>query len=134
MSGRCRAGDKLHDGVKILVFAQASKVERLPQFGLPLIPLQLNLFEEIARLLIGRTTDELLVSEREFACCLGAALAPWAGTFNGPYAHYDLGAGGRSVTTDCHDASDASGGESSNPHGWAGGQLKGISIGMNRRF
>lgn len=67
MSGRCRAGDKLHDGVKILVFAQASKVERLPQFGLPLIPLQLNLFEEIARLLIGRTTDELLVSEREFA-------------------------------------------------------------------
>ena len=27
-----------------------------------------------------------------------------AATFNGPDAHYDLGAGGRSVTTDCHDA------------------------------
>src|SRR5664279_2433516 len=26
-----------------------------------------------------------------------------AATFNGPDAHYDIGAGGRSVTTDCHD-------------------------------
>lgn len=58
----------------------------------------------------------------------------WAGTFNGPFAHYDLGAGGRSVTTDCHDASDATGGESSNPHCWAGGRLKGISVGLNRKF
>jgi len=58
----------------------------------------------------------------------------WAGTFNGPFAHYDLGAGGRIVTTDCHDASDATGGESSNPHCWAGGQLMGVSAGINRRF
>jgi hypothetical protein len=58
----------------------------------------------------------------------------WAQTFNGPYGHYDLGAGGRAVTTDCHDASDASGGESSNPHCWAGGHLKGVSVGLNRRF
>jgi predicted porin len=58
----------------------------------------------------------------------------WAGTFNGPYAHYDLGAGGRTVTTDCHDASDAAGGESSNPHCWAGGQLQGVSVGLNRKF
>ncbi len=58
----------------------------------------------------------------------------WAGTFNGPYAHYDLGAGGRLVTTDCHDASDATGDQSSNPHCWAGGQLQGISVGINRRF
>ncbi|MGH6684008.1 MAG: porin, partial [Pseudolabrys sp.] len=27
-----------------------------------------------------------------------------AATYNGPDAHYDLGAGGRAVTTDCHDA------------------------------
>jgi predicted porin len=60
--------------------------------------------------------------------------AAWAATFNGPYAHYDLGAGGRGVTADCHDASDATGGESSNPHCWAGGHLKGISFGMDKRF
>jgi hypothetical protein len=30
--------------------------------------------------------------------------ADWAMTANGPAAHYDLGAGGRAVTTDCHDA------------------------------
>jgi hypothetical protein len=58
----------------------------------------------------------------------------WAATINGPYAHYDLGAGGRVVTTDCHDASDATGGESSNPHCWAGGHLMGASAGLNRRF
>lgn len=62
------------------------------------------------------------------------AYTAWAATFNGPYGHFDLGAGGRVVTTDCHDASDATGGESSNPHCWAGGQLMGVSVGLNRRF
>lgn len=62
------------------------------------------------------------------------AYTNWAGTFNGPYAHYDLGASGHGVTTDCHDASDATGGESSNPHCWAGGQLKGTSVGLVKRF
>lgn len=62
------------------------------------------------------------------------AYIDWAGTFNSPFAHYDLGAGGRIVTVDCHDASDATGGESSNPHCWAGGRLKGVSAGLNRRF
>ena len=62
------------------------------------------------------------------------AYTTWAATFNGPYGHFDLGAGGRVVTTDCHDASDATGGESSNPHCWAGGQLMGVSVGLNRRF
>ena len=38
-----------------------------------------------------------------------------AATFNGPDAHYDLGAGGRSVTTDCHDAATAPGGLHLNP-------------------
>jgi predicted porin len=63
----------------------------------------------------------------------------WAMTINGPFAHYDLGAGGRAVTTDCHDASDgpggsSSGGESSNPHCWAGGRLMGVSSGMKFQF
>jgi predicted porin len=63
----------------------------------------------------------------------------WAMTINGPFAHYDLGAGGRAVTTDCHDASDdpagsSSGGESSNPRCWAGGRLMGVSAGMKYQF
>jgi predicted porin len=60
--------------------------------------------------------------------------ADWAETLNDPYAHYDLGAGGRGVTTDCHDASDAAGNEFSNPHCWAGGHLKAFSMGLDRRF
>jgi hypothetical protein len=62
------------------------------------------------------------------------AYLAWAATFNGPYAHFDLGAGGRTVTADCHDASDATGDETSDPHCWAGGHLKGISAGLNKRF
>jgi predicted porin len=58
----------------------------------------------------------------------------WAGTFNHPYAHFDLGAGGRGVTTDCHDASDAAGDQLSNPHCWAGGHLKAFSMGLDKRF
>ena len=59
----------------------------------------------------------------------------WAYTANGPAAHYDLGAGGRSVTTDCHDAFDATGGlTGSNPHCWTGGKLMGVSAGMNVKF
>jgi predicted porin len=58
----------------------------------------------------------------------------WAGTFNHTYGHYDLGAGGRGVTTDCHDASDSTGDETSDPHCWAGGHLKALSIGLDKRF
>lgn len=59
----------------------------------------------------------------------------WAFTANGPAAHYDLGAGGRSVTTDCHDASDATGGFApSNPHCWTGGNIMGVSAGLNLKF
>ena len=65
---------------------------------------------------------------------LGLYLA-WGFTANSPFAHYDLGAGGRSVATDCHDASDASGGlVGANPHCWTGGQLSGASLGMNWKF
>ena len=61
--------------------------------------------------------------------------AAWAGTYNAKYGHYDLGAGGRAVTTDCHDGGlPASGDTTSNPHCWAGGHLQGFSMGLNARF
>ena len=63
------------------------------------------------------------------------AYAAWAVTANKPYAHYDLGAGGRAVTTDCHDASlPASGDVFSSPHCWAGGTLMGFSLGLAKSF
>jgi len=63
------------------------------------------------------------------------AYVDWALTANGPAAHYDLGAGGRTVTTDCHDASDATGGlVGSNPHCWTGGQIQGVSAGLDYKF
>jgi predicted porin len=58
----------------------------------------------------------------------------WAGTYNDQYAHFNLGAGGRGVTTDCHDASDTAGSEYSNPHCWTGVHLKAASIGLQKRF
>lgn len=57
-----------------------------------------------------------------------------AATFNGPDAHYDLGAGGRSVTTDCHDANAAPGGIAANPHCWTGTTIVGVSTGVQWRF
>ncbi|MBK6008717.1 porin [Ramlibacter ginsenosidimutans] len=62
----------------------------------------------------------------------------YATTINHPDAHYDLGAGGRSVTTDCHDASnpDSSGFDPNGgaPKCWAGGHLQGVSVGMKYQF
>ena len=56
-------------------------------------------------------------------------------------AHYDLGAGGHGVTTDCHDSSpmaafDATTGTVSNdgPHCYAGGKLKAVSVGATYGF
>jgi hypothetical protein len=57
-----------------------------------------------------------------------------AATFNGPDAHYDLGAGGRSVTTDCHDAVNTTGGITSGPHCWTGTTLVGVSTGLQWKF
>ncbi len=57
-----------------------------------------------------------------------------AATFNGPSAHYDLGAGGRGITTDCHDAFGASGGLASQPHCFTGTTLAGVSTGLQWRF
>jgi predicted porin len=59
----------------------------------------------------------------------------WAMTANGPAAHYDLGAGGRGVTIDCHDAFGAAGGDvASYPHCWTGVTLMGASLGMVWKF
>jgi predicted porin len=58
----------------------------------------------------------------------------WAETFNDSAAHYDLGAGGHGIKTDGHDAFDAVGNEFSDPHIWTGGHLKGVSIGLDKRF
>ena len=58
----------------------------------------------------------------------------WAATYNAPDAHFDLGAGGRGVTTDCHDAHGSSGGLAADPHCWAGGHLMGVSMGMKYQF
>ena len=58
-----------------------------------------------------------------------------AATFNGPSAHYDLGAGGRGITTDCHDAGGADGGNVfGNPHCFTGTTLMGVSTGLQWRF
>ncbi|MDB5042264.1 MAG: Porin precursor [Candidatus Eremiobacteraeota bacterium] len=69
----------------------------------------------------------------------------WALTLNHRDAHYDLGAGGRGLTTDCHDASTlaafdptangGAGGVTGNgPHCYAGGRLQGFSTGLDLRF
>ncbi len=57
-----------------------------------------------------------------------------AATINGASAHYDLGAGGRGVTTDCHDTFGADGGYTSSPHCYTGTTLMGVSTGLQWRF
>lgn len=64
--------------------------------------------------------------------------ADYAMTANHADAHYDLGAGGRAVTTDCHDASNPDG-TGFDPNGggghcFAGGRLQGVSVGMKYTF
>jgi predicted porin len=67
--------------------------------------------------------------------------ADYATTRNHPDAHYDLGAGGHGVTTDCHDASNlaafdpTTGGVTGDgPHCFAGGTLQGVSVGVKWTF
>ncbi len=60
----------------------------------------------------------------------------WALTLNHGNAHYDLGAGGRGLTTDCHDATNAiiidatSAGNTT----WGGCRPMGFSTGLNFKF
>ncbi|HET6839239.1 MAG TPA: porin [Bradyrhizobium sp.] len=57
-----------------------------------------------------------------------------AATFNSANAHYDLGAGGHGVTTDCHDAFAATGGAFAVTHCFTGTTLAGFSTGVQWRF
>ena len=72
--------------------------------------------------------------------------ANYAATINNGNAHYDMGAGGHGVTTDCH-AAGVSSGSSANPSNpsanggitgdagcWGGNHIQGISVGMRYRF
>ena len=65
----------------------------------------------------------------------------WAMTDNHADAHYDLGAGGHGVTTDCHDSTPLAaydpttgGVTNTGPHCFAGGKLQGVSAGVNYKF
>jgi predicted porin len=69
------------------------------------------------------------------------AYIDYAMTDNHRDAHYDLGAGGHGVTTDCHDSTPmaafdpTTGGVSNDgPHCFAGGKLQGVSAGVAYRF
>jgi len=60
----------------------------------------------------------------------------WAVTVNHGNAHYDLGAGGRGVTTDCHDGThppiiDYS---SFGPTTWGGCHIQGVTLGVDYKF
>ena len=65
----------------------------------------------------------------------------YAMTDNGPDAHYDLGAGGHGVTTDCHDSTPLAafdpttgGVTNTGPHCFTGGKLQGVSAGVQFKF
>jgi hypothetical protein len=57
--------------------------------------------------------------------------ADYALVLNHPAAHYAMGAGGRSVTIDCHDGSSISQGA---PFCFAGGREMGVSVGLDYKF
>ncbi len=67
--------------------------------------------------------------------------ADWAMTVNHADAHYDLGAGGHGVTTDCHDSTPLAafdpttgGVTNTGPHCFSGGRVQGVSVGVGYRF
>jgi len=62
--------------------------------------------------------------------------ADWALTVNHGNAHYDLGAGGRGLTTDCHDGTNTviTDGTSAGPTTWGGCRPQGFSTGIDYRF
>jgi predicted porin len=57
-------------------------------------------------------------------------------TMNHGNAHYDIGAGGRGLTTDCHDGTNTVFNDysSAGPTTWGGCHLIGVSTGMNYKF
>jgi predicted porin len=60
----------------------------------------------------------------------------WAETINDGNAHYDIGAGGHGIKTDCHDATHASfiDYSSAGPTTWGGCHPMGFSTGLNFKF
>jgi len=62
--------------------------------------------------------------------------ADWADTVNSTNAHYDLGAGGRGLTTDCHDGTNTVNVDysSAGPTTWGGCHIQGFSTGLNFKF
>jgi hypothetical protein len=68
--------------------------------------------------------------------------ANYAMTANNGNAHYDLGAGGHGITTDCHDSgisgsntgAQANGGITGAGQCWGGTRIQGFSVGMRYRF
>jgi hypothetical protein len=66
------------------------------------------------------------------------AYLDWADTVNHGNSHYDLGAGGRSLTTDCHDGTNTVVNDysSAGPTTWGGDKCHpmGVSLGMNYKF
>ena len=59
-----------------------------------------------------------------------------ADTVNDGNAHYDIGAGGRGVTTDCHDGTNTVFNDysSAGPTTWGGCHIMGVSLGMDYKF
>jgi len=59
-----------------------------------------------------------------------------ADTVNDGNAHYDLGAGGRGVTTDCHDGTNSVFNDysSAGPTTWGGCHDMGLSTGVTYKF
>jgi predicted porin len=57
-------------------------------------------------------------------------------TVNHGNAHYDLGAGGRGLTTDCHDGTNTifTDGSSAGPTTWGGCRIMGFSTGLDFKF
>ena len=57
-------------------------------------------------------------------------------TINHGNAHYDLGAGGRGLTTDCHDGTNTVFNDysSAGPTTWGGCRVQGYSTGLNYKF
>ena len=60
----------------------------------------------------------------------------WAATINHGNAHYDIGAGGRGLTTDCHDGTNATYIDNSSAGNttWGGCRPSGFSTGVNYKF
>jgi predicted porin len=108
-----------------------ASVGDLPQHNTPLAGANPDNSANLYTLAYKRNLD------RHFSWYLDYAL-----TLNHPDAHYDLGAGGRGITTDCHDGSPITAFDPTvnppvsgiGPHCYTGGRLQGFSTGLRFQF